>query len=172
MMRGMSAFTRIELVVVIIAVFAVLFALFWPFLRSFKKPSDHDQHISCANNLKEIGTAYRLWAGDNGDLVPSQQSVTKGGWKEFLTNANQGAICWTNYTIMQDDMGQVAKSVICPQDKRVAAESFASNFDNTHVSYFVGVSANNTYPQSIAGGDRNLGPGTKPSLDFHGQEFA
>jgi hypothetical protein len=30
----------------------------------------------------------------------------------------------------------------------------------------VGVSPSDLYPQSIAGGDRNLGPGTKPGPDY------
>ena len=73
------------------------------------------QRVSCVNNLKEIGTAYRLWAGDNGDLVPPQQSVSKGGWKDFLTNANQGAICWTNYAIMADELGPISETRRMPK---------------------------------------------------------
>jgi len=121
---------------------------------------------SCINNLKEIGTAYRLWAEDNGNRYPAEQTVAKGGWGDFLTNADQGAICCTNYAIMQNDLGQSPKQVICPHDERIAATNFGSNFDNSHVSYFVGVSANDTYPQSIQGGDRNLGPGTVPDTDY------
>jgi len=124
------------------------------------------QRISCLNNLKEIGTGYRLWAGDNGDLVPAQQTVRSNGWADFLTNANQGAICWTNYAIMQNELGQSPKLVMCPSDERQAALTFTNDFDNTHVSYFVGVNANDVYPQSIAGGDRNLGPGTVPDPDY------
>ncbi len=159
--RAPCAFTRIELVVVV-AVIAVLVSMLLP---AFKRPKIRDG-MSCMNCLKEIGTAYRLWAGDHGDLVPSQQSVANGGWKELLTNANQGAICWTNYAIMQNELGQSPRLVICPHDERLPAANFASNFDNTHVSYFVGVSANNIYPQSIAGGDRNLGPGTNSGAEF------
>ncbi|MGA2554739.1 MAG: type II secretion system protein, partial [Verrucomicrobiota bacterium] len=78
-----TAFTRIELLVVIVIflVFLLAASLFLP---------QHMVHasanrISCLNNLKEIGTAYRLWAEDNGDLVPSQQTVISNGWKDFLT---------------------------------------------------------------------------------------
>jgi prepilin-type N-terminal cleavage/methylation domain-containing protein len=159
-----TAMTFIELMVVI-AVIAVVALILFPGLYRprHRIPS---RRISCLNNLKEIGTAYRLWAGDNGDLVPPQQSVSQGGWKDFLTNANQGSNCWMNYTIMQNDLGQSAKLVLCPADERKAASSFTNNFDNTHVSYFVGVTANDLYPQSIMGGDRNLGPGTKPDPDY------
>jgi hypothetical protein len=38
-------------------------------------------------------------------------------------------------------------------------------FNNTTCSYFDGVGANDVYPQSIAGGDRNLG-GTGPDANY------
>jgi hypothetical protein len=124
------------------------------------------KRISCVNNLKQIGTAYRLWAGDNGDLWPSQQTVASNGWRDYLAKADQGAMCWTNYAIMADDLGQSPKLVICPADERQAASTFTNQFGNTNVSYFVGVSANDVFPQSIAGGDRNLGPGAVPGNDY------
>ena len=162
MMRRREAFTINDLFVVIIVV-AVLVAVG---LRALRPAKRHPSDINCVNNLKEVGMAYSLWAGDNGDLLPSQQSVSKGGWKELLTNANQGAICWTNYAIMQNEVGQSPRLVLCPFDERLPAQSFTNDFDNTNVSYFVGVSANDTYPQSIAAGDRNLGPGTAPDSEY------
>lgn len=160
--RDPSAFTLIEMLVVV-ALLMVLAAMLLPApLRATAKAP----RISCLNNLKEIGTAYRLWAGDNADLMPAEQTVKKGGWADFLTNANQGALCWTNYAILQNDLGQSPKLLICPCDERKAAADFTNDFkDNTHVSYFVGVTANDNYPQSIQGGDRNLGP-LKPDPDY------
>jgi hypothetical protein len=38
--------------------------------------------------------------------------------------------------------------------------------DNSHPSYFVVASAGDTLPQSILGGDRNLGPGTVPDPEY------
>jgi type II secretory pathway pseudopilin PulG len=160
--RNVSAFTLIEMVL-IIAIVMLLALLLLPLLpRGTAKATG----ISCLNNLKEIGTAYRLWAGDNGDLVPPQQTIKDGGWADLLTNADQGAACWTNYALMANDMGQSPKVVICPADERTYAFSFTNDFDNTHLSYFVGVSANDSFPQSILGGDRNLGGGNKPDPDY------
>ena len=163
--RIQSAFTRIELlvVVVILLVLPLMASILLPFLARAKGRSTY---ISCVNNLHEIGTAYRLWANDNGDLAPSQQSVTNGGWKELLTNANQGPFCWTNYLIIQNEMGQSPKLAICPEDERQPAPDFTNHFSNLNVSYFVGVGASDVYPQSIAGGDRNLGPGPAPTPDY------
>jgi type II secretory pathway pseudopilin PulG len=160
--RDWSAFTLVEVVVLILIV-AVLALLFLP-----REPNPRAKavRICCVNNLKQIGTAYHLWAGDNGDLAPSQQTVASNGWREFLTNANQGALCWTNYAIMADDLGLSPKLVICPSDERLCAQDFTNKFDNNNVSYFVGVSASDNQPQSIQGGDRNLGPGAVPAADY------
>jgi prepilin-type N-terminal cleavage/methylation domain-containing protein len=166
-----SAFTLIELMVVI-AVTALVASMLLP---TFVKAHQKTSRISCVNNMKEIGIAYRLWAGDNGDLLPAEQSVALGGWADRLTNADQGALCWTNYAIMANDMGQSPKLLLCPTDVRTnAASSFVHTkgtnnpvpFDDTTLSYFVGVSANDTFPQSIQGGDRNLSPGARPALDY------
>jgi hypothetical protein len=161
--RDLSAFTLVE-VIVLIVIIALLALVFLPNMANRQR--HRPAYYVCIINLKEIGTAYRLWAGDNGDLVPAQQTVAKGGWADFLTNADQGAIGWTNYVIMSEELDQYPKRLICPSDDRNPSASFSNKFDNACVSYFVGVSANDTQPQSIAGGDRNLGPGLVPTNDY------
>src|ERR1017187_5299350 len=78
--RPLSAFTRVELLAVIV-IFLVFVLAFSVFLASHPVHASANR-ISCLNNLKEIGTGYRLWAGDNGDRVPAQQTVAQGGWKD------------------------------------------------------------------------------------------
>jgi prepilin-type processing-associated H-X9-DG protein len=160
-MRDMSAFTRIELIVVVV-IFGVLAAML---LQSKTRARGGSNRITCLGNLREIGTAYRLWAVEHGDLMPFQQTASNGGWKDLLTNADQGRNCWTNYAMMSNYHGRQPKHLVCPKDGRWAAEEFATK-DNTHLSYFVGVSANDTHLQSILGGDRNLGPGTVPDSEY------
>jgi hypothetical protein len=157
-----EAFTRFELIVVIVVAVVLLSMLIPTRRRACCKSS----RISCINNLKEIGIAYRIWENDNGDRYPALQSMAKGGWSELLTNADQGSLCWTNYAIMANDLGQSPKLLVCPSDERKPAVSFSNHFSNINLSYFAGVSADDNQPQSLLGGDRNLGPGTEPDPEY------
>jgi hypothetical protein len=71
-----------------------------------------------------------------------------------------------NYATMANELGQSAEIVTCPADERKPASTFSNLLANTNISYFVGVIANETYPQSLLGGDRNLGPGTTPGPGY------
>lgn len=147
--------------VVVMAVCMVMFALLAA-LKPRRKITYHS--ISCMNGLKQLGTGYRVWAGDNNDRMPWEASIAAGGWNELLSTTNAAAYCWTNYATMANELGQTPRVVFCPADERRPATNFSS-MDNRSVSYFVGL-ASEAYPQSILGGDRNLGPGLSPGKDY------
>src|SRR5271163_4446406 len=100
--RKIGAFTLIELLVVI-AIIAILASMLLPALARAKQKA---QRIQCINNLKQVGTAYRIWSNDNGDKFPAQQTVSLGGWQDYVTTysgTQLGAMTYFNYTLMQNE---------------------------------------------------------------------
>jgi competence protein ComGC len=158
----LEAFNLLELMIVIVVVI-VLLSVLLPFLSRAKAKAPR---IECINHLKEIGTAYRIWSNDHHDRFPSLESVSNGGWSEFLTRANEGFMCWINYAIMSNELGQSPKIHVCPEDEREPADGFGNFVSNITLSYLVGMSTDDTYPQSLLGGDRNLGGGIQPDGDY------
>ena len=121
----------------------------------------------CVNNQKQIGTGYRIWANDNGGKIPAEVATTNGGWDDFSKMTNLGPDRRSNYSLMQDELGQSPKILVCPVDDRKPANNFIhSNFSNKNLSYFMNPGANENFPLSILGGDRNLAPGLKPQNDY------
>src|ERR1700743_3260737 len=167
-----AGLTTLEGLVIIIC-FTVLAVLF---VAAADQANHGASRISCVNNLKQIGTAYRIWENDNNDdRYPFQQPFSRGGAQTIISNSpSAGAYAWMTYPLMQNELGQSPKVVVCPSDKRVPSRNFCpapdpklptnmyqpgptGTFDNTSVSYFCGVGAIDTFPVSLLGGDRNLG---------------
>ena len=151
------AFTLIELLVVI-AIIAILAALLLPALAGAKKKG---KGAECISDLKQIGIGLRLWANDNGEKFPWAVDVALGG--------SLGSADWTdNYRAASNELAN-PKILVCPEDKTrvVAAGWYAPLLDgDRHISYFVGLDAEESKPQSILAGDRNVfspGGGSPPS---------
>jgi hypothetical protein len=181
--QGSAAFTRTDLMVVIVVVSAILFfgTVLVPIGRSHLRLRIDRLNSSCMNNLKQVGIASQIWANDNRGKFPASQSIANGGWSDLLANGDQGPNCWTNYAIMANDLGRNSRVLACPSDPRWArawtstkssqdeSSPGAKPFlcDNSTISYFVGVSATPSHPNTLLSGDRNLGAAaSEPENDY------
>jgi competence protein ComGC len=144
-----NAFTLLEVIVIIVVV-TTIFALVIPrFARSRMRSSK----LGCANQLKQIGLAFRVFANDNDDLFPTAVSTNNGGVKE-LEYASEIALL--TFQSMSNELTTPAV-LICPHDSaRTRATNWTTDFRSGKAGYFVGLDSTVEHPQSLLSGDRNL----------------
>ncbi|HEX5399026.1 MAG TPA: type II secretion system protein [Verrucomicrobiae bacterium] len=146
--RKTAALTLVE-VLVVIAMLFVLAVLLLPSLAH----SGPSKASLCLSNLKQIGLAYSIWAGDHNGKFPMQVSAARGGTKELTAD---GRNPWLNFLVMSNVL-VTPKLLICPADRgRVTASGWTNGFNATNISYFVGLDATSNQPQTFLSGDDNF----------------
>ena len=106
--------------------------------------------ISCVNNLRQVGLAFRMWANDHGDKFPWNVPSKDGGTLEFSNSVQ----VWRHFDIASNELNS-PRVLSCPLDTgRIRTNVWP--IANQKISYFIGLDADETKPNSILSGDRNL----------------
>jgi len=145
-----SAFTLVELIVLIgIIVLLLCFAI-----PGGIRARQEAKRIRCVSYLKQIGLSFRMWSSDQTANYPMVVSVTNGGTLEVSNEV------WRTMQVMSNELG-TPFILACLSDTRKPATNFAT-LANSNISYFIGLDAPESMPESPLVGDRFLSVGRAP----------
>jgi len=120
--------------------------------------------LECLNNLRAVGSAFRVWADDHNGNFPMSLSQTNGGSSEFITGMN----AYRHFQVMSNELA-TPKVLLCPGDWTPGSTHVAGKpapsadftyFGNSNLSFFVGVDVRTTNGTMLLSGDRNITNGT------------
>lgn len=138
----------------------------------------HNNLILCANNLRQVGRGFNIWASDHqgenpwwvpytegGSLIPPNQptpaliNVPGLGPAPALLRQN----AWVQFAFISQEL-RIAGALVCPADRgKLRAQNFlgtngyfSAGFQDRATSYIIGLHAFRLYPNSILSGDRTI----------------
>lgn len=169
-----GAFTLTELLVVVVTI-GLLVAAIVPAYSAAKAKSDR---LWCTNFQKQMGTAFRVFASDNGDMYPLQTKTNAYIVPTGATAAQVNSTAAEPWQIMQCMWNELQspRVLLCPSDRERARLIRVEDFNgfagktgsvttaslahpanqNNAVSYAFAVAADESRPLGVLIVDRNV----------------
>src|SRR5687767_4450022 len=151
---GQGAFTKVELIVVIIMV--TLLFVGWLLVTPALPRERKSPRVNCTSHLKQVAFAFLLWSQDNGTAPDSPGHTSR--LHELLGTAKEAVDNRQMVDTFQAISGQLQNPafLLCPGDKkRKPAESFKT-LTTRNISYFLAMDLNATNANQVLLGDRDL----------------
>jgi prepilin-type processing-associated H-X9-DG protein len=153
-----QAFTLPELLIVLGCVAIVVLLI----LPEFARSSNVAPRINCRLNLKQIGLSFRTWALDHNNQYPMSASATNGG----CAGVPLSLLAYSTFAVMSNELS-TPQVLVCLQDKTRTNAATFTKFGPKNLSYFLGIDASDTNPDTLLAGDDNIlvnGLAAKPGL--------
>jgi hypothetical protein len=134
----------------IVAVLALCLLLGLLFMKRRGRQEQESRRMVCVDNLKQIGLMTRIETRDF-DRTLMSYPVDQEGSKEWV----EAGELWRHYVLLFGGT-ESPRVLICPEDARVPATAWTNVVSNQQVSYFAGIDAQDTRPNMLLSGDRNI----------------
>jgi prepilin-type processing-associated H-X9-DG protein len=116
-----------------------------------KRPAD-EKSDQCFDQLRQLGLAFMVWAGDNNDRFPFNVSTNVGGTKEFCAPAGNGfdANAAMHFQVMSNELS-TPKILVCPGDSSKAPAANFNVLEAENVSYLIhaGTEVDEAHPNAV-----------------------
>jgi hypothetical protein len=110
------------------------------------------QRITCVNNLKQIGLAFRIWEGDHDDQFSFNVSTNAEGTRELCAPGKDGfdTNAWLHFQVMSNELNSPVV-LVCPQDSAKQAAVDFGRLTAANVTYRLrsGTNIGDTHPREI-----------------------
>lgn len=115
----------------------VVLALLLPAISKAKHVAEQSgERVSCQNNMRQVGLAFKVWALEHNDRFPFNVSTNAGGTLELCAPGNDGfdKNALTHFLVISNELG-TPNLLVCPEDPSKRPASGFSDLQPGNITY-------------------------------------